>query len=168
MLFGTVGLTGTTPTPAPRPSGKLPGTGIPIRAPSLSLSAVITVASTFSCSRSQSSIGRVHVHSLHALSRIRYICDVDDDGTGDPRPVHVRVLSKLDRRGDHISDAPTDAASEGSSGGTGLRRGREEPFVRVEPDRLRLPLFFDARTWRACTRGSVGERTEGELGADRA
>ena len=44
------------------------------------------------CSFSQSCIGLVHVQSLpvklalHTLSRVRYICDVDDDGTGELGP----------------------------------------------------------------------------------
>ena len=113
----------------------------------------MTLASTRSCSRSQFSIGRVHVHSLHALSLILYICDVDDDGTGEPRVVviAVRALSKLDRGALHISDV----ASDGSSGGTGLRRDRRDAFERVDPDRLTL---CEACAWRAWIRGEVGER----------
>ena len=37
------------------------------------------------CSFSQSSSGRVHVHSLSPLSRVRYICDALLDGTGEPQ-----------------------------------------------------------------------------------
>ena len=76
------------PGPAP-PAGGTGGLPIPTPIPSPLSSTAMTLASTRSCSRSQFSIGRVHVHSLHALSRIRYICDVDDDGTGEPRPFHV-------------------------------------------------------------------------------
>ncbi len=83
---------------------KAEGVALPLR-PTSVLSVAIsafTAARARSCSLSHSSTGRVHVHSLpevpvrlplHALSLVRYIWDVDEDGTGDSRPFHAYVLA---------------------------------------------------------------------------
>ena len=107
----------------------------------------------FICSFSQSSRGRVHVHSLSPLSRVRYICDALLDGTGEPQreppsESSAVLASEFFRHApsgaqmlDTASYSPSPSGSEGEreraevgivSGGTGLRTG--ERGLRVDED----------------------------------
>ncbi len=109
-----------------------------------------------SCSFSHSSSGRVHVHSLSPLSRVRYICDALLDGTGEPQrepassssAVLASEFLRHPLSGAQMLDAasaspepepePSDGEREyrgSTSGGTGLRSG-ERGLPRIDEDEV--------------------------------